>query len=81
MLPPGGDGPPARPFSTHLSVFSRNYLIKNVMFLLVIFKLGDLKPAAVDKNDFKVKKRKGKVSKTKVLQFPLRPLGGALPAC
>lgn len=41
------------------------------MFLLAIFKLDYMKPAAVGKIDFKLKKRKGSVSKTSVAVPPV----------
>lgn len=47
-----------RHFRTRLSLFSRNYLIYKRHVLLEIFKLDGIKPAAVDKNDFKMKKQK-----------------------
>lgn len=47
-------------FRTHLSLFSRNYPIMFDHVLLKIFKLYDIKPAAVDK--MKKRKRESKNS-------------------
>lgn len=47
-------------FRTHLSLFSRNYRIMFDRVLLKIFKLDDIKPAAVDK--MKKRKRESKNS-------------------